>query len=103
MSQCEIVPIVLLSLVVFYPTRPGSYVPIVFVPVFIRAILYTEFYTTVLANLAGYGYIVAGMDLFWPVVDAKWKSAGLKWQHGLGAEPEPKLVFETIQWVCIYL
>ncbi len=73
---------------VFYPTVPGIYIPIVFLPG-LFTMVYTEAYSTVLSNLASYGYIVAGIDLFWPVEPAR------------ESDP-PETVFEVIQWVRYY-
>ena len=42
-------------------------------------------------NLAGYGYIIAGVDLFWPVMDEASKLYGIR--------DLPGTVFEVIQWV----
>ena len=51
---------------VFFPTEPGSYVPMVFVPG-VHGAVYTELYTDVLTQLATHGYIVVGLDLKWPI------------------------------------
>lgn len=53
---------------VFFPTRPGSYVPVVFVPGLFGSV-YAELYTDVLSQLASHGYIVVGVDLKWPIED----------------------------------
>ncbi len=78
----------------FHPTAPGTYVPIIFLPG-LFTVVYAEAYATVLSNFASYGYIVAGIDLFWPVEPAR---------ETVGLEPAretvgPETVFEVIQWV----
>lgn len=50
---------------VFYPSVPGVYVPLLFIPGFDGAV-YPEFYSTVTADVALYGYIVSVMNLYWP-------------------------------------
>ena len=60
----------------------------VFVPGIYGAII-AEWHSVVLTHFASYGYIVAGVDLFWPVIDGD-KASLL---------PGPKSVFEVIQWV----
>lgn len=52
---------------VFYPTIPGNYAPILFLPG-LNGLVYPELYSTVMSNFAAYGYIVAGVDPFWPAV-----------------------------------
>ena len=72
---------------VFYPAPPGTYVPIVFIPG-VFTLVTAESYATVLANFASYGFVVAGVDLFWPADKRE------------GEFPGPETVFEVIQWVC---
>ena len=77
----------------FYPTDPGTYAPVVFIPG-INGAIYTEWHSVVLSHFASYGYIIAGMDLFWPVMGEASELHGFK-----TLLPGPKNVFEAIQWV----
>ena len=52
---------------VFYPAIPGNYTPILFVPG-LNGLVYPELYSTTMLNFAAFGYIVAGVDPFWPAV-----------------------------------
>ena len=58
----------------------------------------TELYSTVLAHFASYGYIVFGVDLFWPLAgQAGWR----KWsQEFVPEEHEYEKLFDVINWVC---
>ena len=90
MIQHEKLPDCISISAVFYPTDPGSYAPVVFVPGF-DGVVYAEWYSVAMNNLAGYGYVIAGVDLFWPVMDKASKLYGIN-------DP-PETVFEVIQWV----
>ena len=74
---------------VFFPTEPGSYVPMVFVPG-VHGAVYTELYTDVLTQLATHGYIVVGLDLKWPIED--WKNYG-------GVIKDPEKMLKVINYV----
>lgn len=85
---------------VFFPTTAGSYIPILFIPGVFGAI-YTEWYSTVLSNLASYGVIVAGVDVQWPLLDGvldsrQWRE---KFLHMTYISAEPATLFEVLEWV----
>ena len=82
---------------VFFPTTPGTYAPVLFVPG-VFTLVATELYSTVLAHFASYGYIVFGVDLFWPLAgEAGWR----KWsQEFVPEEHEYEKMFDVINWVC---
>uniref|UniRef100_A0A1X7UK92 Lysosomal dipeptide transporter MFSD1 n=1 Tax=Amphimedon queenslandica TaxID=400682 RepID=A0A1X7UK92_AMPQE len=50
---------------VYYPTVPGSYVPLVFVPGLFGWV-YEELYSDVLHRITSHGYILVGVDLHYP-------------------------------------
>ena len=77
---------------VYYPTSPGVYVPILFIPG-LNGLVFPEFYSTVLSNFASYGYIVAGIDPFYPAIDAE---SAVKVRESL-----PEKTFELLKWVRI--
>ena len=52
---------------VYYPTSPGTYVPILFIPG-LNGVVFPEFYSTAMANFAAYGYIIAGIDPYYPAL-----------------------------------
>ena len=84
---------------VFFPTTPGTYAPVLFAPGVFTSIV-TELYSTVLAHFASYGYIVAGVDLFWPVVPTEWEGLE-KWSREFAPEEhEYEKLFDVINWVC---
>ena len=96
---------------VFYPTAPGTYTPIFFVPGLFGAV-YTELYADVLANTAGYGFIIAGVDVQWPALtETPHKQQGdpysfTKWALNGGMEnvavkAEPEDLFKVLQWVSV--
>lgn len=90
----------LLSVAVFFPTTPGTYVPVLFAPGVFTSVV-TELYSTVLAHFSSYGYIVAGADLFWPVEPAEWEGPAKKWSQEFAPEEhEYEKLFDVINWVC---
>lgn len=63
--------------------------------------MYTELYSTVLSHFASYGFIVAGVDVQWPLLD---EAPGTKeWARGKreGVKAEPAELFQVLQWVRI--
>ena len=89
----------------FYPTVAGQYAPVLFVPGVFGAV-YTELYATVLANFAGYGFIIAGVDVQWPLFHKKHEF----WANGINkvaldtwkqerVQAEPDELFKTLDWV----
>lgn len=98
---------VFLTLAVFYPSVPGAYAPILFVPGLFGAV-YTELYATVLANFAGYGFIVAGVDVQWPAQSGSlnywkqdFKKLMLSGEKMVSAQAEPEELFEVLDWVTL--
>ena len=75
----------------------GTYAPIFFIPGW-HGLIYSEWYSTVLAKFAGYGYIVAAVDPHWPILENLKRGA---FASGKSAA-EPELMFEDIQWVRMY-
>ena len=71
---------------VFYPTDPGTYAPVVFIPGG-DGIVYAEWYSVAMSNFASYGYIIAGVDLFWPVMGEASEPRGIN-----TLLPDPKTV-----------
>ena len=81
---------------VFFPTTPGTYAPVLFVPGVFTFVV-TELYSTVLAHFASYGYIVFGVDLFWPLAgQAKWRERS---RESAPEEHEYEKMFDVINWV----
>ena len=98
----------LLTHAVFYPSVPGEYAPVLFVPGVFGAV-YTELYATVLANFAGYGFIVAGVDVQWPLLSDSldyqrqdMKTLVLGGGKMVSVQAEPKELFEVLAWVILY-
>lgn len=98
-----------LTYAVFYPSVPGEYAPILFVPGVFGAV-YTELYATVLANFAGYGFIVAGVDVQWPLLSGSldyWRQDIKKLVPGGGktvsVQAEPEELFEVLDWVILHV
>lgn len=52
--------------------------------------VYPNFYSTVMANFAAYGYVVAGTDPYWPVESIK------------SDKTDTEKTFELLQWVCMW-
>ena len=77
--------------IVYYPTTPGTYVPILFVPG-LNGIVFPEFYSTVMANFASYGYIIAGIDPYYPAVDEPTSRNYVE-------KSLPEETFELLRWV----
>ena len=75
---------------VYYPSTPGMYIPIFFIPG-LNGVVFPEFYSTVLANFAAFGYIVAGIDPFYPAVDSI--------QPEITEKTLPEKAFEELRWV----
>ena len=89
----------------FYPTAAGQYAPVLFVPGVFGAV-YTELYATVLANFAGYGFIIAGVDVQWPLLGKKhdfWakdiEKVVLDTWNQERVQAEPDELFKTLDWV----
>lgn len=81
---------------VFFPTTPGTYAPVLFVPGVFTFVV-TELYSTVLAHFASYGYIVFGVDLFWPLAgQEKWRERS---RESVPEEHEYEKMFDVINWV----
>ena len=77
-----------------YPTVPGEYVPLLFVPG-LNGVVYPEVYSTVTTRLASYGYLLASVDLYWPVMRDTHES-----REDVGRNAE--LAFKVLQWVSCY-
>lgn len=91
------------SSAVFFPAAPGTYTPVLFIPGVFGAI-YTEWYSTVLSNLASYGVIVAGVDVQWPLLDGTWgREGGEEWWRDRMTRKEissePATLFKVLEWV----
>ena len=80
----------------FFPTAQGTYAPVLFVPGVFTFVV-TELYSTVLAHFASYGYIVFGVDLFWPLAgQEKWRERS---RESAPEEHEYEKMFDVINWV----
>ena len=66
------------------------YVPILFIPGLNGAML-PEMYSTVMANFAAYGYIVIGINPFYPLLDSAQEEGIIK--------SLPEKAFEELRWV----
>ena len=93
MSESErerdaLISIILLT--VYYPTSPGMYVPILFVPG-LNGVVFPEFYSTVMANFAAYGYVIAGIDPYYPALAADAREEIVK--------SIPEETFKVLKWV----
>ena len=92
----------------FFPTLAGTYIPVLFVPGVFGAI-YTEWYSTVLSNLASYGVVVAGVDVQWPLLDGLLERDSGQWRetvlHTTEKEitAEPETLFEVLEWVRVHV
>ena len=87
---------------VFYPSTPGRYTPLLFIPGFNGAV-YPSFYSVVSTNLASYGYVVASIDLYWPtdrreVGRAVWDGVNVALGQDISKTNAEKS-FQLIQWV----
>ena len=80
---------------VYYPTTPGTYVPILFIPG-LNGVVFPEFYSTVMANFAGYGYIIAAIDPYYPAVDVSTPQRNKYIERSL-----PEETFELLRWVSV--
>ena len=64
----------------------------------------TELHKTLLTNFAAHGFIIAGVDLLWPI-EVK---SNFQQVFGIGPSaidgglpaPSPKKVLEVMEWVC---
>ena len=72
------------------------YVPILFIPG-LNGVVSPEYYSTVMANFASYGYIIAGTNPFYPVLTAADDNVLLKVGESL-----PEKTFELLQWVRLH-
>ncbi len=83
---------------VFYPTDQdqGAYTPVLFISG-LKGMVYPAFYS--MANLASYGYVVAGIDPYWPVEMAAMKKADKGAKKPIGKSDAEKS-FELFHWVC---
>ena len=52
----------------YFPTVPGNYVPLIFIPGLFGWI-YEELYSDVLHRITSHGYIVVGVDLHYPATN----------------------------------
>lgn len=90
----------------FFPTFAGTYIPVLFIPGVFGAI-YTEWYSTVLSNLASYGVIVAGVDVQWPLLDGDLERDPGQWRETVlyttekEIAAEPETLFEVLDWVML--
>ena len=90
----------------FFPAARGAYVPVLFIPGVFGAV-YTEWYSTVLTNLASHGVIVAGVDVWWPLLEHDPHREGSEeWKHSILEEVKKSKVssesaelFQVVQWV----
>ena len=78
---------------VYFPSSPGTYVPILFISG-LNGVVFPEFYSTVLANFAAYGYIIAGIDPYYPVLASIDDSVRADIEKSL-----PEKTFELLKWV----
>ena len=78
---------------VYFPSSPGTYVPILFISG-LNGVVFPEFYSTVLANFAAYGYIIAGIDPYYPVLASIDDSVQADIEKSL-----PEKTFELLKWV----
>ncbi len=74
-----------------YPTDPGVYVPLLFIPG-LNGVVYPEVYSTVTTRLASYGYLLASVDLYWPVEEDNHEDVGRN----------AELAFKVLQWVSCF-
>ena len=81
----------------YFPEVPGIYVPIVFVSGF-KGFLPSELYSDVLEQLARHGYIVVGVDLYYPVYSTKYNTQASN-ANMIGKEPDQ--MYKVVDWVRI--
>ena len=80
-----------LVLLVYFPVESGVYAPLVFVSGF-YGFLYSEMYSDVLTQLAAHGYIVMGLDLWYPAVENRLQSNS-------AVSNEAETIDKAITWV----
>ena len=66
------------------------YVPILFIPG-LNGVAYPELYSTAMANFAAYGYIIAGIDPYYPALVADTQAEIIK--------RLPEETFKLLKWV----
>ena len=89
-EQHKTVHFYLFIFIVYFPTVPGSYAPLVFVPG-LFGIIYEQFYSDVLEKIASHGYILVGVDLDYPAATNK--------RNKIRAEDDK--LFRLINWVSL--
>ena len=77
--------------VAYYPVANGSYAPVLFVPG-LYGVIYAEWYSDVLERVASHGFIMIGVDTFWPAVSDTPTPPG-------NITEEPQFIFKILQWV----
>ena len=78
-----------------FPVDPGQYIPLFFVPG-LNGVVYPEFYSTVTTRLASYGYLIAGVDLYWPALIG---GSAHPSKENLRSDRNPELSFKVLEWV----
>ena len=82
----------------YFPTSKGSYAPIVFVSG-LYGLLYAEWYSDVLTKLASHGFIVMGVDTFWPAASMQASRREENTSARIDINEEPEFMFKIVQWV----
>lgn len=98
-----------MSIVVVYPTDPGEYTPLFFIPG-LNGAVYPELYSTVSSRIASFGYVLIEVDLYWPVEDAL-LNQNLIFEGNKGnklfiddddnLKRNPELAFKVLDWVSL--
>lgn len=92
---------------VLFPTTAGYFTPLLFIPG-LGGVVYPADYSTVTSNVASYGYVVIGIDPYWPAT--KVGVAGMKrggalrggaaWMEGEGlGKTSAEKAFQMLLWV----
>ena len=84
--------VVSLYCIVYYPVSNGSYAPVLFVPG-LFGVIYAEWYSDVFKRVASHGFIVIGVDTFWPVL------SDTPTAPPRNITEEPQFIFKILQWV----
>lgn len=85
-----------LSVPAYFPTSKGLYVPVVFVPGLYGAI-YAEWYSDVLSKVASHGFIVIGVDPFWPASHVHTNRNHTTTTASVFKQ-EPEFMYRVVQW-----
>ena len=81
-----------ISLSVYYPVSNGSYAPVLFVPG-LFGVIYAEWYSDVFERVASHGFIMIGVDTFWPAL------SDTPTTPPRNITEEPQFIFKILQWV----